>query len=67
MMGNLKKYTIYLNSNEAETKHKSDIYHIINNKHLFCDVESLAVGLLVEPHAAERLSNDRVVRLLQPL
>ena len=35
--------------------------------YLFCDVEGLAVGLLVKPHAAKRLSNNRVVRLLQPL
>lgn len=35
--------------------------------YLLCDVEGLAVGLVVEPHAAKRLSNDGVVRLLQPL
>jgi len=36
-------------------------------RYLLCDVEGLAVGVLVEPHAAVRLSNDGVVRLLQPL
>lgn len=35
--------------------------------YLFCDVEGLAVGLLVEPHAAVSLSNNGIVRLLQPL
>lgn len=35
--------------------------------HLLGDVEGLAVGPLVEPQAAERLSDDGVVGFLQPL
>ena len=43
------------------------VTHLQSCYYLFCDVERLAVGLLVEPHTAVRLSNNGVVRLLQPL
>jgi hypothetical protein len=35
--------------------------------HLLCDVEGAAIGLWVEPAAAEGLSQDGIVGLLDPL
>lgn len=35
--------------------------------YLFCNVKRFAVGLLMQPHAPIRLSNNRVVGFLQTL
>lgn len=60
-MGYLEKIT---EVGEEKKKYDVNMCLVKDSFYLFSNVESLAVGFLVEPHAAERFSNNGVVRLL---